>query len=212
MLEADTIIRRKSGGKKSLDDFCRSFFGGQDAKPAVKPYDLEEIVNTLNAVVPHEWRTFLDERIYKITSRAPVGGITAGGWKLVATNVITARLKAWDAGEKEVDLSYSIGLQLSDEGGVKEVVKFSAADQAGVVAGGKIIAVNGRKWSASALRSAIKSSDTKPVELLIERGDHFHTYPLSYRGGERYPTLVRDESVNDLLSTIIQPLAAMPSP
>jgi len=57
-------------------------------------------------------------------SRAPVGGIIAGGWKLVATNVITARLKAWDAGEKEVDLSYSIGLQLSDEGGVKEVVKF----------------------------------------------------------------------------------------
>jgi len=45
-LEADTIIRRKSGGKQSLDDFCRSFLGGQDAKPAVKPYDLEEVVNT----------------------------------------------------------------------------------------------------------------------------------------------------------------------
>ena len=28
-LEADQIIRRESGGKKSLENFARSFFGGK---------------------------------------------------------------------------------------------------------------------------------------------------------------------------------------
>ncbi|HXJ61564.1 MAG TPA: M61 family peptidase [Verrucomicrobiae bacterium] len=211
-LEADTIIRRKSGGKKSLDDFCRLFLGGQDSKPAVKPYDLAEIVNTLNAVLPYEWEKFLDERIYQLTPRAPLGGIMASGWKLGSTNAVTARLKAWDAGEKEVDLSFSIGLQLSDDGTIKEVVKNSTADQAGVVPNGKIIAVNGRKWSANALRSAVRSSTAKPIELLVERADHFHTYQLNYRDGERYPLLVRDESMPDSLSAILKPLTAKASP
>ena len=29
-LDADTLIREKSGGKKSLDDFCQAFYGGAD--------------------------------------------------------------------------------------------------------------------------------------------------------------------------------------
>ncbi|HEY8020465.1 MAG TPA: M61 family peptidase, partial [Thermoanaerobaculia bacterium] len=40
-LEADTILRQASGGKRSLDDFCRAFFGGggdKSATPAVVPY------------------------------------------------------------------------------------------------------------------------------------------------------------------------------
>jgi predicted metalloprotease with PDZ domain len=209
-LEADTLIRQKSAGKKSLDDFCQSFLGGQDGKPAVKPYDFGEIVSTLNAVIAYNWKTFLEERIYQITPRAPLGGITASGWKVGSTNALTSRLKAWEAGEKEIDLGFSIGLLLSDDGSVKDVVKFSPADRAGMVAAGKLIAVNGRKWSAAALRSALKNSETKPIELLIEKGDHFHTYQLDYRKGERYPVLARDDTVPDLLSAIIKPLASSP--
>lgn len=205
-LEADAIIRRKSGGQKSLDDFCRRFLGGRDGTPAVKPYDLQEVVETLNALVPHDWRGFLDERIYRISPRAPLGGLAATGWKLATTNALTDRLKAWEAGEKEIDLSYSVGLQLGDDGAIKEVIKRSAADQAGLVAGGKIIGVNGRKWSVSALRSAIRGSRSQPVELLVERADHFHTFQLPYRDGERYPTLARDESAADLLTAIVKPL------
>jgi hypothetical protein len=92
------------------------------------------------------------------------------------------------------------------------VVKNSTADQAGVVANGKIIAVNGRKWSANALRSAVRGSTAKPIELLVERADHFHTYQLNYRDGERYPLLVRDESMPDSLSAILKPLTAKASP
>jgi len=38
-LDVDTIIREKSGGKKSLDDFARAFFGTDDGSFAVKPYE-----------------------------------------------------------------------------------------------------------------------------------------------------------------------------
>ena len=33
-LEADVLIRRQTGGKRSLDDFCRLFLGGRSGPPA----------------------------------------------------------------------------------------------------------------------------------------------------------------------------------
>src|SRR5580765_6072660 len=60
-MEADVIIRRQSQGKLSLDDFCHKFHGGQDTGPMVRTYTFDEIVNTLNEVVPYDWRGFLNE-------------------------------------------------------------------------------------------------------------------------------------------------------
>ena len=36
-LEADAIIRERSQGKQSLDDFCRKFLGGNPPRPASSP-------------------------------------------------------------------------------------------------------------------------------------------------------------------------------
>ena len=59
-LEADTIIRKQSGGKKSINDFCARFHGlGGDTAPKVVPYTFEDIVENLNAVVPYDWADFL---------------------------------------------------------------------------------------------------------------------------------------------------------
>jgi predicted metalloprotease with PDZ domain len=82
-MEADVIIRRQSQGKLSLDDFCHKFHGGQDTGPVVKTYTFDDIVNTLNEVVPYDWRGFLNERVNLINVRAPLGGITNGGWQLI---------------------------------------------------------------------------------------------------------------------------------
>ena len=44
-LEADALIRQKSGGRKSLDDFCKAFFAADRAKdPPVLGYELSEVV------------------------------------------------------------------------------------------------------------------------------------------------------------------------
>ena len=72
----------------------------------------------------------------------------------------------------------------------------------------KLVAVNGRKWTASNLRAAVKASKTQsgPIELLIENSDYFTTLKLDYHDGEKYPDLERDESKPDLLATILKPL------
>src|SRR5947209_6652489 len=62
-LEVDTLIRQKSNGQKSLNDFCRSFYGGQNGPPAVVPYEFENIVSALNQVVPNDWAKLLRERL-----------------------------------------------------------------------------------------------------------------------------------------------------
>ena len=56
-LEADVLIRQKTKGKKSLDDFCRAFHGGPGGKPAVKGYTLDDLLSALNTVVAiHDWK------------------------------------------------------------------------------------------------------------------------------------------------------------
>jgi predicted metalloprotease with PDZ domain len=47
-LDADTLIRQLSGGKKSLDDFARSFFGVNDGSYVTATYTFDDIVRALN--------------------------------------------------------------------------------------------------------------------------------------------------------------------
>ena len=50
-LEVDTMIRQQSGGRRSLDDFLRRFYGGPDSSvPQVKPYAMADVVAALDAV------------------------------------------------------------------------------------------------------------------------------------------------------------------
>ena len=74
-LEADTVIRRESGGKKSLDDFCRLFYGGASGEPAVVPYAADDVFAALNQVQPHDWKGFWTERLQSTAPAAPLGGI-----------------------------------------------------------------------------------------------------------------------------------------
>ena len=43
-------------------------------------------------------------------------------------------------------------------------------------------------------------------DLLIKNGEYYSVAHVEYSGGEKYPSLVRDESKADLLSEIIRPL------
>ena len=64
-LEADVLIRQKTGGAKSLDDFCKIFCGGQSGPPKVVPYTEDDVVAALNQVTPNDWREFFRARIYE---------------------------------------------------------------------------------------------------------------------------------------------------
>jgi len=170
------------------------------------------VVATLDSVQSHDWKTFFEERVYKVAPGAPLGGIRQGGWNLSPTNELPSRIRAWNAGEKELDLTYSIGLQLGEDGAIKEVSRDSAADKAGVVAGGQILGVNGRTFSTRTIRSALRATRERSMELLVEQSDHLHSDTLDYTGGERYPTLSRDSSGPDLLGDIVSPRTKEPKP
>ena len=49
-LEADTIIRNQTNGRRSIDDFCHAFHGGQSGPPMVKTYTFDEVIQTLDSV------------------------------------------------------------------------------------------------------------------------------------------------------------------
>jgi len=205
-LDADVLIRQRSNGKLSLNDFCRRFHGGSDTAPLVKTYTFDDVVNTLNEVMPYDWRRFLTERIYQVAPHAPLGGITGGGWKLVYTDKPNTLVRLGDHARKSVDLMYSIGAMFKEDGGVMDVNPNLEAAKAGLAPGMKIITVNGRPWSTDALHEAITAgkSSTTPIELVVENGSFTGAYKLNYHGGERYPHLERDPTKPDLLGEVIK--------
>ena len=201
-LDADVTIRQLSKGKKSLDDFCRIFHGGPGGAPALKPYDLADVVATLNAVQPNDWAAFFNERVNSTSAHAPLGGIEHAGWKLAYD---TEQSDFFSTGEEGENLSYSLGLKVKDDGFIPDVALASPAGKAGIAPATRIVAVNSRQFTTAILREAIAKAvkDSKAIELLIREGEYYKTYRVDYHGGEKYPHLVRVEGTPDLLTEIV---------
>jgi predicted metalloprotease with PDZ domain len=200
-LEVDAMIRQMSKGTKSLDDFCHAFHGGASGAPATKPYTFEDVVAALNSVQPYDWAGHLNQRLHSTDAHAPLGGIERAGWKLVYDDVRSDFWKAVETDKKWVDLTYSIGAKVREEGAIADVRYGGPAQKAGVAPGTKLIAVNGRQFTPTVLREAVAAR--KPVDLLIKNGEYYQTLHVDYTGGEKYPHLVRSAGTNDLLSQII---------
>ena len=171
----------------------------------MKPYDLADVVAGLNAVQPYDWAGFFDERLHSTSAHAPLGGIERSGWKLTYDGERSDFWKAGEDADKLTDLSYSVGLKVKDDGTIADIAFAGPAGKAGISPSTKLIAVNGRQFSATELREAIDraAKDTKPLELLIKDGEYYRTYRVDYHGGERYPHLVRADDMPDLLTQII---------
>ncbi len=208
-LEVDTMIRRQTNGQKSLNDFCRIFFGGESGPPTVVPYKFEDVVAALNQVAPYEWAKFLRERLDSKSAHAPLGGIENGGWKLIYNDQKNATMDAAEKSGNGLDLGFSLGMLATKEGVVRDVIPGSPAYAAGLGPGMKVIAVNGRKWSKDVMRAALRlaKSSQQPIAFLAENGEYYSTYNVNYHEGEKYPHLVRNDAQPDTLDDIVRPLA-----
>jgi predicted metalloprotease with PDZ domain len=206
-LWVDTIIRQQTQGKKSIDDFCHLFHGGQSGPPEVKTYTFDDVVTALNQVAAYDWRGFWTERLTNHGPGAPLGGVANSGWKIVYDDTRSNAVKTSEEEHNNMDASYSIGLLLRDDGSIIDTIEGMPAATAGIGPGMKVVAVNGRRFTAEVLRDALKAGKTnsQPLELLVENTDYYKTYKLDYHGGEKYPHLVRDDSKPDMLSEIIKP-------
>ncbi|WP_256645988.1 M61 family metallopeptidase [Thermomonas paludicola] len=202
-LEADALIRSKTGGKKSLDDFARAFFGVNNGEwEQQNTYIFEDVVATLNGVMAYDWATFLRARLDGKTGLT--GGIEAAGWKLVFKDTPNAYAKGASRGGGG-DFVYSLGLSLGKDGSVGDVRWDSPAFNAGIGSGATVIAVNGQAYGNDVLEDAVKAakSDKAPIELMLKEFDRYRTVQLDYHGGLRYPHLERIEGKPDLLTPIL---------
>ncbi len=208
-LDADVTIRRLSGGKKSLDDFCKLWAGGASGAPEVKTYEFDDVVRILNATQPYEWATFLNERLQSTSARAPMGGIEGGGYSLRYTTQPSAYWKSQEAVRKSVNVRYSLGFVAKGSGEIIDVRLDTPAAKGGITPGTKIIAVNGREFSPQVLHNAIGDAVEKagPISILVKDGEYYKTLSVDYHGGEKYPQLVRDNTKPDVLGDIIAPKA-----
>jgi len=210
-LEADTLIRERSGGRRSLDDFARSFFGIDDGDFGTVTYTFEDIVKALNAVEPFDWAHFLRERLDGVNRPAPLDGLTRGGYRLIYTDTPSDYQKSHEEQAKVVDLLYSVGLQLDDKDGtVQQVMWDSPAFKANVTEGSQIVAINGVAYCGycgTGLKDAVKAAQksSAPTELIVKNGDFYRVVMLDYHGGLRYPHLERDGSATARLDDILAP-------
>ena len=219
-LQADTIIRKQTNGKRSLDDFCRKFYGGENTGPKVVPYTFDDVVAGMNEVAPYDWRAFFTERLKSHGPGAPLGGLENSGWKLVFNETPNESEHIVEVANQEVDLQFSLGFMVHGPGGedgdrILDVIPGSPASNAGLAPGMRLVAVNGRKWSPDILRDAIKRAKNSkdPIELLAENGDFYQTYRIDYHGGERNPHLEPVSGKTDVLTEITKmKAAAVPLP
>ena len=190
-LEADSVIRAQSGGAKSMDDFAKAFFGMRDGDWGVLTYTFDDVVSTLNGVVPYDWNSFLGDRVNKVNPRAPLKGFTDNGYQVIYTDEPTAVWKEGEKRSKGVNLNYSGGLSVGSDGEISTVMWGSPAFDAGLDVGDKIIAVGESAYSGDALKEAVKAAKggRDPIKLTVTHEDRVRTVDLKWNQGLRYPRL-----------------------
>jgi predicted metalloprotease with PDZ domain len=208
-LDIDATLRSLTKDKKSINDFCKIFHGGPGGEPALKTYNFEDVVETLNVLAPYDWAGFLRSRLDGVSTKTPEEAVTNSGWKLVYDDQPNEVLAVEEALARRADFSFTVGMTVSDDGTVGDVIHDGPAYKAGIGPGMKIVAVNGAQYTSDGMRAAIDAAKSAPapIPLIVANGAQFTTVSLDYRGGLRYPHIERDAARPDYLSGITHALA-----
>ncbi|MGU3455453.1 M61 family metallopeptidase [Brevundimonas sp. M1A4_2e] len=208
-LDADTLIREQTGGKKSLDDFAKAFFGVEDGNWDPAPYTFADVTATLNGVQANDWAAFLRERLDAVGpgSRGPLDGIERGGYRLVFKEEPSGYMGALYKELGRNDFTYSLGFMMNKSNKITSVLWAGPAFEQGLTSGWEVVAVGGRAASADALKEAVTAAkgSSEPIELIVKNGDVFKTVRFDYHDGLRYPHLERIEGTPDRLGEILAP-------
>jgi len=207
-LEVDTIIRTRTDNKKSIQDFCRIFYGGTNGLSEVVPYTFEDVVSGLNEVTPYDWAGFFRKKLTSLSPHAPLKGLEMSGWRLTYTDKPSPLDQVLREMQGVLDMRYSIGALLNVDGRVVDVIPGSPADLSGLIPGMRITAVNGSAYSADALVRAIErqKNRTAPLKCTVRNGIHVEALRIKYKGGLKYPHLERIPLKPNMLKAILTPL------
>ena len=205
-LDADTKIRELSGGKKSLDDFAKFFFGMDNGSYITSTYTFDDLSKTLNTVQPYDWAGFFRARVSEVNPNVPENGLTQGGYRLVYNDNEPEWLKKADS-SRGASFAASLGFSVKSDGSLDSVWWDSLAFKAGMTPDMQLQAVNDQTFTVAGLRETILAAEKskEPITLLLKRGDEFVTVSLDYHGGMRYAHLERIETTPDRLDAILAP-------
>ncbi len=206
-LEADTLIRKLSGGRRSLDDFCCALPRRRRRQPARCGRTISRRCCARSP--PCSLTTAqLDERIRRARAEVPSAGLVklAGARAECRARSHAPRPRG---GRSRASICASRSVHVNDDATLADIIPGSPADAAGLASLERLIAVNGRKSSKDELRDALAATSrgSTTVTLLLEKDDVYRSVDLHYAGGPREPRLVRIEGSADLLTLIARPRA-----
>jgi predicted metalloprotease with PDZ domain len=205
-LDVDTRIRELSGDTRSLDDFARAFFGGREGDWTTSTYTFDDVIACLGEIATFDWRTFFIEKLEGKHTGAPLAGVARGGYQLVYRATPSDYWLNTEAVTGVVNLLFSLGLTVANEGALQEVLWEGPAFAAGLTAGSQMLEVNGTPFSPEAIKQAVGDApDGAPVRLRVRDGKHERQVEIACPGGHRYPHLEAVAGAQARLLDILAP-------
>jgi predicted metalloprotease with PDZ domain len=204
-LDVDTLIRERSHGARSLDDFARAFFGIHSGSYVTDTYTFEDVVRALNQVEPYDWAGFLTSRLESHGPGAPLDGVTRGGYRLVYTDTPSPYWRANETRRRMTDLTCSLGMTVSPDGTLTDVVWDGPAFKAGLTDGWSIVSVGAASYTPERLEAAVTAAKgtSTSVDLRLRWDNRTRTVNIAYHDGLRYPHLERVTSIPARLDEIL---------
>ncbi|MDQ2892576.1 MAG: peptidase M61 [Pseudomonadota bacterium] len=205
-MEVDAMLRQKSGGTKSIDDFAKAFFGVRDGDWGELTYNFDDVAATLNKIMPYDWAGFLTKRLTETGQPAPIDGFAMNGYKLVYTSEPTAYFKQVEK-TRGTDVTSSVGMLVNKEGNLSSVIWDSPAFKTGLTVGDQIVAVNSDLYTPDVLKTAILAAQgTKdPIRLTVKSGARVRDVAIDYHDGPRYPRLQKTGTGDAGLDKLLTP-------
>ncbi len=204
--DVDTIIRERSGGLRSLDDFASAFFGVDDGRVAPLTYVFDDVVAALERVQPYDWKSYLRARLDTVGS-LPIEGFERAGWRLAWTDQESDYTKIIYASAPQGTTSFfwTLGCTIQKDGEIANVRWDGPAFRAGLSNGATLLAVGMREYAPDVLKAEVAAAKGRdaPIDLLVKSGKDFRVVHVDYHDGIRFPTLERIEGRPDLLTPIL---------
>lgn len=204
-LDVDARLRELSRGRRALDDFAAPFFRVTRPDGKVSPYDFAEICRVLAEVAPDDWPAFLHRHLDTHDDGEAMAGLRRAGWRLIYTSEPTETFRQNEAEGGGLDLTYSIGAVIDDDGRIATVAWDSPAFRAGLAPGLRIMAIAGAPYAREALRLAVAATPRQPLSMELAGGARRTTVTVAYRGGLRYPRIEPIPGQPDRLTPLLTP-------
>lgn len=189
-LGVDAQVRRLTDGKKTLSYFVHAFFAAGPTPRAVEAYTFPDLIAALNALTPFSWREYFLARLNAHDGSHLVTDLRASGYRLVFSPTESDIFAQQEEQDGVLDLSWSIGTRIRQNGMVQSVSWESPAFEAGMVPGMRITAIGDKPFSLDAFRRCIQATSPVPIRLTVGSDTEDVGEVIVYHhGGLRFPHL-----------------------